>query len=64
MAQTNATSQQQDLELKRIVAAQATERARAKNARLRLLKERHAAHLAERREDLDMDDSQSTTAEL
>jgi hypothetical protein len=48
------TPEHRSEELRRIVAT-ATERARAKNARLRLLKERNQSYLASRRDELDDD---------
>jgi hypothetical protein len=46
------TAEDRSDELKRIVTT-ATERARAKNARLRLLKERNEAYLAAHKDELD-----------
>ena len=48
------TPEDRSEELKQIVA-KATENARAKNARLRLLRERNQIYLASRRDELDED---------
>ena len=48
------TPEDRSEELKKIVA-KATENARAKNARLRLLRERNQIYLASRRDELDED---------